>query len=371
MNVLILSKYPPIQGGISSRTYWLAKGLAKAGVNVHVVTNAHEVENDYLIAEKDHYDIPGVTIHQSNLQIPWHIPESPHSLSCLIEKTLEIVNSHKIDLVDTGYLIPYGIAGFLINKIKGIPYIVRHGGSDLAKFYRKGIFKSLLDEVLKNAGAILTDTQNKPLFLGLNEKVFCIPRYIPDENRFNNDHRKINEIPTFAYIGKINYYWKEKELQRIVEIMDGIDIRYNLLFLSQGRGKDDFLKFVEGAGLRNYEFSGFIHPERMPEFLQQIDFVFNFNKNVSISDFSNVICECLWSGVRLIIDSEKVDYEYSQYLQFDHNAQIISVPPDDIELAKKIIKQRVSSANEKLQNHILHDYYKYIETNINIYNKLL
>jgi hypothetical protein len=42
VKVCIIGKYPPIQGGVSTRTYWTAHGLARCGHEVHVVTNAKE-----------------------------------------------------------------------------------------------------------------------------------------------------------------------------------------------------------------------------------------------------------------------------------------------------------------------------------------
>jgi len=40
MKICLFGKYPPIQGGVSMRTYWTAHELAKRGHTVHVVTNA-------------------------------------------------------------------------------------------------------------------------------------------------------------------------------------------------------------------------------------------------------------------------------------------------------------------------------------------
>jgi hypothetical protein len=40
MRLCLIGKYPPIQGGVSARTYQLAHGLARRGHDVYVVTNA-------------------------------------------------------------------------------------------------------------------------------------------------------------------------------------------------------------------------------------------------------------------------------------------------------------------------------------------
>jgi hypothetical protein len=43
VRICIIGKFPPIQGGVSMRTYWTAHALAMHGHEVHVVTNAKEV----------------------------------------------------------------------------------------------------------------------------------------------------------------------------------------------------------------------------------------------------------------------------------------------------------------------------------------
>ncbi len=42
MRICLIGKFPPIQGGVSMRTYWTAHKLAVRGHDVHVVTNAKE-----------------------------------------------------------------------------------------------------------------------------------------------------------------------------------------------------------------------------------------------------------------------------------------------------------------------------------------
>lgn len=49
MNICFLTKYPPIQGGVSMHCYWAARGLAEQGHRVFVVTNADEVEETFRI----------------------------------------------------------------------------------------------------------------------------------------------------------------------------------------------------------------------------------------------------------------------------------------------------------------------------------
>src|SRR6516225_9308974 len=49
MKICIIGKFPPIQGGVSVRTYWSAHDLAARGHEVHVVTNAKEARPPFRI----------------------------------------------------------------------------------------------------------------------------------------------------------------------------------------------------------------------------------------------------------------------------------------------------------------------------------
>src|SRR5918993_1228933 len=49
MRICAVIKYPPIQGGVSTHGYWLARSLAMRGHQGFVVTNADEVEPDHRV----------------------------------------------------------------------------------------------------------------------------------------------------------------------------------------------------------------------------------------------------------------------------------------------------------------------------------
>jgi glycosyltransferase involved in cell wall biosynthesis len=204
MKICIISKFPPIQGGISAKTYWMAKGLAERGVEVHVITNANCVEEEYRIDDQSPELPANLTVHYVMPDIPWHIPCSELYIPRLLDKSLEIIGDNQIDLIDVNYLIPYGIVGYLLSNITGIPYVLRHGGSDIAKFLEQGVFGHLLPEVTRNASAIVTDDKNRNFFKDNNSNIYTLPRYVPDERYFKPAVGS-HGIPTFAYIGKINH----------------------------------------------------------------------------------------------------------------------------------------------------------------------
>jgi len=80
MKICLISKYPPIEGGISARVYWLAKALGERGHEVHIVTNAQEVEKEYkerIDTNEQEYIPQNVYMHSTTSDTnPWHIPFS-------------------------------------------------------------------------------------------------------------------------------------------------------------------------------------------------------------------------------------------------------------------------------------------------------
>jgi len=367
----MISKFPPIQGGISAKTFWIAKGLAEKGVTVHVATNANCVEKEYYIDDQIHELPPNLRVHNVKPDIPWHIPYSNLYVPRLLDKALEIIGDNQIDLIDTNYLIPYGIVGYLLSNITGIPYILRHGGSDLAKFLSEGVFEHLLRNVIQNAAAIITDDKNREVFEAINPNVCVLPRYIPDERYFKPTIVS-HEIPTFAYIGKINYYWKYKSLDKIVDIFTSIEAEHVLRFIGQGRGFAEFSKFVEIHGLNTHEFKKFVHPANVPQLLEQIDYLLYFLQDNPIKDFPNIACEAIWAGVTILTDETMNITDYAQYTEGVSESQIIRVDLRDIDATQKKITTLINQWNgpSRCNIEIDYGYDRYIEETLRVYDRL-
>lgn len=371
MQICLISKFPPIQGGISAKTYWLAQGLAERGIETHVVTNGNCVESEYRIEDNSPEPQPNLHIHFIDPDIPWHIPFSDLYVPRLLSKALQVTRENQINLIDTGYLIPYGIVGYLLSEIAGIPYVLRHGGSDIEKFLQQGVLNDLLKKVIQNAAAIITDNHNKEIFQSLNSSIYIVPRYIPDERYFKPSFSP-HGTPTFAYIGKINHYWRHKSLHRIAEIFSGAKGDYRLVFVGQGKGLEDFSEFVLGYGLGGCEFRQFVHPANMPRLLNKIDFLICFAKDNPIRDFSNVFYEALWSGVRVLTD-EIMDLNiYSEYIDLTSETQIVNLPIDDVRATRSKITEIMKGweGPSRYNNKLKYNFNEYLDANLEIYRRI-
>jgi glycosyltransferase involved in cell wall biosynthesis len=165
MKICIFGKYPPIQGGVSMRTYWAAHGLAKLGHTVHVVTNAKEVNSPYrmFMRQEDwarcdgQYGAGSVKVHwtESYGRREWHIPSGMPYTTKLASLGLELADSQAIDIIYSHYVEPYCVAAHIVAQATGLPHVVRTAGSDAGRLWSLSQFAALYDHIFKSADAVV------------------------------------------------------------------------------------------------------------------------------------------------------------------------------------------------------------------------
>lgn len=365
--IICISKYPPLEGGIAAKTYWLCRALAEQGHTVHVVTDGENIDADYCSpAFQDGAPVNNLHIHRLQEKIPWHIPNDPHRSLALLNAALEVVDRHGADIIDTGYLIPYGLVGCLAGQMTGLPFLLRHGGSDLNKFLDKGIWTNLITKALKDAGAVITDNDHYGAFGGLSKRVISIPPYVPDPAFFKPVPVEMSK-PTLALIGKANYHWRHKGWHRAIEIMKSIGDRFHYLIVSQGIGLKDFRKFVEDRIGLVIEWKEFVDPVEMPRLLQSVSGIFVLQQDLPFPVFSNLVMEALYCNVTVVTDRPDM-VQILKKNDFHINAEsrnFLVVPGDEPETAaERIINYFAQSIPEQIDiSHRKADYAAYIQQN--------
>lgn len=164
MKILLVGKYPPIEGGVSATTYWTARALALRGHEVHVVTNAALVEGNYKLhlfgddVQRLSYSGAGlVKVHNVVGVFPGsHIPWSQPFTSLLAGAAIEVAREVDADLLLGWYFEPYGVAAAIAAQSLGLPLVLRHAGSDLSRLAGNQSLRQCYQWILRNAGAILT-----------------------------------------------------------------------------------------------------------------------------------------------------------------------------------------------------------------------
>src|SRR3989338_1170811 len=113
MKILMICKYPPIQGGVSADAYWTTQLLSELGHQVQVLTNAPEVEDEHKLHlnEDDERLLNGyrhqnsIVVHASRID-KYHvfIPQNNPSVSKLAGIGLKVIEEMKPDLIWSFYV---------------------------------------------------------------------------------------------------------------------------------------------------------------------------------------------------------------------------------------------------------------------------
>jgi glycosyltransferase involved in cell wall biosynthesis len=155
MKICIVSKFPPIEGQVANVNYWLARGLALRGDHVRVITNAAETPPshrcEFTETELAALGIPetpaGGSLRITNTGAlgdkQYHIPYSNPFVSKLASLTLDAIAREGCDVLFSHYIEPYGIAAGLASMLSGVPHVMTHSGSDIARLLNNPNFSTL------------------------------------------------------------------------------------------------------------------------------------------------------------------------------------------------------------------------------------
>jgi glycosyltransferase involved in cell wall biosynthesis len=160
VRICIIGKFPPIQGGVSMRTYWTAQALAGRGHDVHVVTNAKEVRPPFRMLMRPHdwqRCAGAVTMHWTDPvdRSQSYIPMASPFVSKLAALAANAHSASPFDVIYSHYMEPYGIAGHLAAQMTGVPHVVRMAGSDAGRLWHHSQFEALYDYVLRSAALVV------------------------------------------------------------------------------------------------------------------------------------------------------------------------------------------------------------------------
>ena len=372
--IVIISKYPPIEGGISSRTFWLARALVERSHRVNIVTDRLDAAPEYSVQQyEDGPEIKDLSIHRPSTEMPWHIPNNNHFYLDLLNTAVQVIKETNAEVIDTGYLVPYGLVGYLASQISGVPFVLRHGGSDIHKFLNAGIFSELLKDAVRKASLVVTDRMNYRTMCQLSDNVVVTSPYVPNPSFFKRSAEPAQEKPTLALIGKSNYYWTHKAWDRVVNIMERLEDKFRFIIVSQGIGFEYFKQYAEKRlDNRNLVWKNFVQPLEMPRLINEVDGVFALFKHLPFPAFSNLVLEVLCCSKRVITDASTIlDFYESEGVNIElFSSGIVQIPDNDQARAANIISDHFHQYSG-LGNEMCKDYSELYQSYVHCNEKIL
>ncbi|MBU7024350.1 MAG: glycosyltransferase family 4 protein [Theionarchaea archaeon] len=274
MQVLFISKYPPIEGFVSSYAYWLVRALGERGHQVFVVTNAQEVDSKYKedISVEDTFLTPeGVTLyHTCDDRSLGCIPYFNPFTEKLASLALDCIDEHDISLIDSWYLLPYGMAGLMVSLLSGLPLVGRVAGTDGERMCGSPQFNRLAlsffeqcSQIIGNARAISFMTPE------MQRKV--IPHGIVLHPSFTEERPPLDlskyphyteGIPVITFVGKATSF---KGFFSLADALSRIPDPFLFLVVSDGPEYPQFAAHVKNRTLEEKTlFLPFQPPWKMP-----------------------------------------------------------------------------------------------------------
>jgi glycosyltransferase involved in cell wall biosynthesis len=360
MKICILGKYPPIEGGVSVRNYWMARGLAERGHQVYVVTNAPEIENGFrmqLTAEDDKFYEPRfesggfvkviatAPVTMNYRYIPWANP----FVSRLAALACQTIREHGCEAIYSYYFEPYAVAAHLVSQWTGVPYIVKHAGSDLGRLMNQPDLRTTYEEVLKAADLVVTEPTMLQRFadLGVDPRRIFTGFLFSVFTEFFHPEAPPMELDGLADYPAIGIYGKVGEIKGSYDLLKALHrlreegLKFNLLAMTHGweKREDQFHRAVIEQGLeKDTRFLPFVAPWRVPGFIRRCTAVCFLERNFPIVFHGPTIpLEVLACGTCLVVSLEVAKKQmYRDCLMHDLNALIVRDPRNVEELAQQL-----------------------------------
>lgn len=396
MRICLIGKYPPIEGGVSSKVYWLAKALGEMGHEIHIVTNAWEVEKRYREQIKDtdldeYYQPQNVYVHNTDPFIdPAYIPYANPYTEKIASLAIDVIKEFDLQIIDSWYILPYVVSGFLAKIITNKPQIMRHAGSDMSRLLDSPFLKSLFISLFKKVDKIATFSVMTKTFesFGVSEEKLFYNRNISVNTDIFNPkiepidlsiyiEKEINDnMPVITYIGKLNI---AKGVYELIEAASMIKEDFLLLFITQNNDLENFQKFIQDKGLEGKSlFWGFMPPWRIPSIIKRSECVVMPERDFPIVQHVPILPrEVLATGGCLILSSEL--YQKLKWLGLCDKENLLVVNPKNISefrIALETVLQKsdyiktIKSNARELSEKVEH-FKEYVDDTIQLYEEVL
>jgi glycosyltransferase involved in cell wall biosynthesis len=363
MNILMICKYPPIQGGVSAENYWLAQQLAENGHTISVVTNANEVEDKFKIelSNEDKDKLTGFRLEESikiySTEVdPAHmfIPHNNPIVTKLVSSALIAIKNSKPELIYSSYLEPYGVVAFIVSMMTNIPFTFKHAGSDIGRLLKSNTLAPLYTEVLQNASVILTSPLHHELFekLGVEKHrmIENVSVRMPGDVFYPED-RKTNDRFVIGVYGKTG---KAKGTYKLLKALVELKKQgYSFLLRAHWAGRD-IEKIKEKVS--EYELDNFVEilpytaPWNIPSFIRSCDCIVALENHFSVTFHTPSLPLEVWSCGRHILMTEEVAQKtyIKPYVKNEENCLVIQNNFDVNTLVNAIIRMKeITSASTK------------------------
>lgn len=390
MRICFIGKYPPIEGGVSVQSYWTLRGLAERGHEVHVVTNADEVEDHYRLSLEDddaewlqpRFPSAGGFVEVRNCESFGvrrmnHIPLSNPFVTKLASLATQTVRQYDCEAIYSYYFEPYGMAGHLASHWTGVPQVVRHAGSDLERLMKVPDLSTAYKEVVRAAALVLTGKGLVERFVRMGVGVGRIRSglgFSPPPTLFNPQAAPMDvngflrrlaaqgdaeahtgpldlSKPTIGIYGKVGELKGSFDLVRALGLLKREGLDFNFLAMTHGTQGEHFRKMLRENDLEDRtRLLPFVPNWRVPSFIRACTAVCFLERDSPIALHGPMIArEVIACGTCLIVSGEVASKQgYHDLISDGQNMLVVANPksPEDLAARLRFVIERPEAARE-------------------------
>lgn len=388
MKICLIGKYPPIEGGVSRDNFWTSLALARKGVQVHLVTNAREVEYQYRIFD----DVSALNLAADPLasangnlrlhfsaQRPGYVPNANPFVTKLASIATDVVAGYDCDLIYSYYFEPYAVAAHLASRWTGVPYGIRHAGSDVGRLFLSTELQTAYSNVIRDADFIFASDSAFRRFLSLGVDIDKLQRLAPyslPTDYFNPSASpfEMNELlrlvcdklpkdfyggafhqfydkcfdhslPTIGVYGKAGGAKGSFDLIKALGRLACEGLKFNFLAVTQGhpRAVFSFIDAVKAHSLQTRTWLlPFIPHWLIPNFIRTCTAVCFLERDFPIKIHNPLVPrEVLACGTCLIL-SREVGAKHAGRRNFAHGSNLFLVDPKDTDELAQVIREAIA-----------------------------
>lgn len=253
--LLINNEFPPIGGGGSTVTKYALRHLAKAGHEVTLITSRYkDLPKREVLEGATVIRIPAIRRYKDFCSV-WEL--AIFGFSALIY-ALSYTARHKVDFIQAYFALPAGWVAWLLHVLRGIPYAVYFGGSDIPNAnpsrYKKiyPLITPLLRLVWRSAEFRTVCSQDL-VRLGKeadpNVEFLCIPNGV-ETGRFKPIERPENPKVKILFIGRlIPRKGFQKVVQALPRVRDLAKVPFEVEVVGTGAHRPQLDELAEQLGV--------------------------------------------------------------------------------------------------------------------------
>lgn len=296
MKILVLNyEFPPLGGGASPVSYFLAKQYVKLGHSVDVITMSYKGLEK--VEKKEGMTIYRVPCLRSKKELCNPIEMLSYLMPAFL-KSYKLHKQNKYDINHTHFIIPTAAISYILKKLTGLEYVITPHGSDVPGYntdrfiFLHNFTRPFLKAIAKNAKAILSPSNYlknliyKNITKDVNAKT--IPNGVDTKEYVSGKKEKI--------IFTAGRALKRKGYQHIIKAIKDEKLDWTLHIAGDGPYLAELKKLAKGSKTK-IVFEGWVDKKRMKQLYKKAGMFILVSEK---ENASMVLIEAMSAGCALI-----------------------------------------------------------------------